>query len=389
MVRKDDGVITPNDYMSLDGDESTLVKDDFCLELVLASVQSDQTKRNIRSHVNQFVSFTGFKSAQQLLETDHKELRDRLIAYVLDLSKRISPNSVPTYMMSIKIFLDTNDVELPWKKIKRFYPRKRKLTGQGTWTTEQIRKMLDLAPKYRNKAVIHFLASTGVRAGSVEAITVGNLRDMPHDCKMVTIYEDDIEEYKTFLTPEASSAVETYLKERRMNGEVITESSPLFTNRDGSRANYSSINMIVSRLLKKGKLRTQKRHGRFDQQICHGFRKRFNTILKLNNEVNDNAIEKMLGHRNGLDGTYLQISDERLFEEFYKGIKDLTISDEFRDKAKIEELQEEVPESYKEEMRELKSQMKEMSKLISELTNPDREEIIQKQWKDNSRLTRD
>ena len=97
----------------------------------------------------------------------------------------------------------------------------------------------------------------------------------------------------------------------------------------------------------------------------------------------------MLGHRNGLDGTYLQISDERLFEEFYKGIKDLTISDEFRDKAKIEELQEEVPESYKEEMRELKSQMKEMSKLISELTNPNREEIIQKQWKDNSRLTRD
>jgi len=206
---------------------------------------------------------------------------------------------------------------------------------------------------------------------------------------MVTIYEDDIEEYKTFLTPEASNAVETYLKERRDKGETITESSPLFINRDGTRAGYSSVNMIVSRLLKKGKLRTQKRHGRFDQQICHGFRKRFNTILKLNNEVNDNAIEKMLGHRNGLDGTYLQIPDERLFEEFYKGITDLTISDEYRDKVIIEELREQVPESYKDEMRELKNQMKEMSKLISDLTNPNREELIQQEWIDNSRITRD
>ncbi|MBT4175451.1 MAG: site-specific integrase [Thaumarchaeota archaeon] len=387
MVGKLDGVITPNDYIANGHDGSSMA--DYGLELTCASVNSEQSRRNLRIHVNQFVRFTGFKTSQQLLETDHTELRDRLIAYVLDLSKRVSPNTVPTYMMSIKIFLETNDIELPWKKIKRFYPRRRKLTGQGTWTTEQIRKMLDLAPKYRNKAIIHFLASTGVRAGSIEAITVGNLRDMPHGCKMVTIYEDDIEEYKTFLTPEASNAVETYLKERRDKGETITESSPLFINRDGTRAGYSSVNMIVSRLLKKGKLRTQKRHGRFDQQICHGFRKRFNTILKLNNEVNDNAIEKMLGHRNGLDGTYLQIPDERLFEEFYKGITDLTISDEYRDKVIIEELREQVPESYKDEMRELKNQMKEMSKLISDLTNPNREELIQQEWIDNSRITRD
>jgi hypothetical protein len=78
-------------------------------------------------------------------------------------------------------------------------------------------------------------------------------------------------------------------------------------------------------------------------QLNHGFRKRFNTILKLNNDVNDNAIEKMMGHSNGLDSTYLQIADEKLFHEFWKGVDDLTVSGEYRDKLKIRELEKSIP----------------------------------------------
>ena len=61
--------------------------------------------------------------------------------------------------------------------------------------------------------------------------------------------------------------------------------------------------------------------------------------MKLNNSVNDNAIEKMMGHTNGLDGTYLQITPDRLFEEFYKGVTDLTIDSTARDQIKIRELE--------------------------------------------------
>ena len=64
--------------------------------------------------------------------------------------------------------------------------------------------------------------------------------------------------------------------------------------------------------------------------------------MKLNNNVNDNAIEKMMGHTNGLDGTYLQITPDRLFEEFYKGVTDLTIDSTARDQIKIKELEKQI-----------------------------------------------
>jgi len=362
---------------------------DFSLDLLVETLPSKVTQKNYKYILNKFLEFGKFSSYDNIIETDVKKLDKIIKTYIISLKSTMNPNSIPSYADAIKSFLEANDIDLNWRRIRKLYPRPAKKSGQSAYSTEDIQLMLKHTAKIRNKVFIHFLASTAVRVSALDELKMKDLRDMPHGCKMVTIYEDDIEEYKTFLTPEASNAVETYLKERRDKGETITESSPLFINRDGTRAGYSSVNMIVSRLLKKGKLRTQKRHGRFDQQICHGFRKRFNTILKLNNEVNDNAIEKMLGHRNGLDGTYLQIPDERLFEEFYKGITDLTISDEYRDKVIIEELREQVPESYKDEMRELKNQMKEMSKLISDLTNPNREELIQQEWIDNSRITRD
>ena len=88
----------------------------------------------------------------------------------------------------------------------------------------------------------------------------------------------------------------------------------------------------------------------------HGFRKRFNTVMKLNSNVNDNAIEKMLGHKNGLDGTYLQITDEVLLEHFMKGIIDLTVSDDHRlrlEKIELEHDKEAMEDRYEIRLRAL------------------------------------
>ena len=54
---------------------------------------------------------------------------------------------------------------------------------------------------------------------------------MPLGCKMITVYEDSIEEYYTFLTLEASTALDNYFDQRRKSNETLTENSPLFTER--------------------------------------------------------------------------------------------------------------------------------------------------------------
>jgi len=53
-----------------------------------------------------------------------------------------------------------------------------------------------------------------------------------------------------------------------------------------------------------------------------------------------------MGHTNGLDGTYLQITPDRLFEEFYKGITDLSVSSHARDQIKIRKLEKTIPDDH-------------------------------------------
>ena len=52
----------------------------------------------------------------------------------------------------------------------------------------------------------------------------------------------------------------------------------------------------------------------------------------------------MLGHKKGLDGVYFQPTLEQMFNEFKNGITDLTISDDYRNKIKIQNLEVEKSE---------------------------------------------
>lgn len=83
---------------------------------------------------------------------------------------------------------------------------------------------------------------------------------------------------------------------------------------------------------------------RYDTQTNHGFRKRFNTILKLNNNINPAMTEKLIGHKVNLDGTYLTPTREDLFEEFRKAILDLTIDDSERLRMRNKKLEEDKSE---------------------------------------------
>jgi len=139
----------------------------------------------------------------------------------MDLKGRINPNTIPTYYFPIQTFLETNDIDLKWKKIRRLFPAKVKKTGREAWSTQDIKIMLGSVINIRNRALLLFLASSGIRIGAIEEIRMGNLIDMPLGCKAVLVYEDSTEEYWTFITPEASEILEKYLAKRKSDGVTI------------------------------------------------------------------------------------------------------------------------------------------------------------------------
>jgi len=311
------------------------------------SIKSVYSRKKYKYLVNLFMKYHHIDSFDSVVKIEKKELQKFVETYTIHVKKTVNPNSVPAYLVPIRTFLEVNDIELNWRKIKRFYPSKIKRSGASAYQTKDVKLMLDVTPQIRNKAIIHFLASSGVRVGAIQDLRLRHLRDMPLGCKMVLVYEDSTEEYQTFLTPEAVKALDIYLYERRKNGEVLNENSPLFRERyqiastNPKSLSTEAIQAVIGRTMKNAVLRGQKKNGRYSEQLVHGFRKRFNTIMKLNNLVNDNAIEKMMGHKHGLDGVYFQGTTEQLFEEFQKGIMDLTIDKTEKQKLTIETLEEE------------------------------------------------
>ena len=205
--------------------------------------------------------------------------------------------------------------------------------GSLPYTNEELLRMKKCARKPRDIFMIDFFASTGTRPASLvdPVLRIKHIVDMSQDCKAIKIYEGSKEGYWAFFTPETTRSYNDYIKSRKLNGEDVTSESPVFANyqheartKNQHMSTYS-IREILDRLFKIALIERKKIGNRYDKAIVYGFRKRFNGILKMNNDVNSNIAEKLMAHKRGLDGVYLVPTREECFAEFVKAIPQLTI----------------------------------------------------------------
>lgn len=281
------------------------------------SIKSKYTAMNYNSHLRQFTKFIGIESADKLLRMSPARLQYKLEDYLIMLKAHTNPNSVPSKFQGIKHFCIMNDIYINWDKIQRMFPAKQKTHNLRSYTTTEIGAMLNSNLSPRNKALIHFLASTGARIGVFDhMLQVKHMRKMPQGCCAVLLYAGDVEEYWSFLTPQAYNALQRYFEFRQQNGELFSLDTSIFQTGQ-KQLGWNGARSAVYRIILKSGISRHKQSGRYDVQADHGFRKRFNTILKLNNSVNYNIAEKLMGHKNGLDGTYLTPTIEEMFIRQY------------------------------------------------------------------------
>ncbi len=316
------------------------------------SIKSEGTRKTYLHSLTKFKEYYKIKDFDSLLSISDEKIQVMLEDYLFYLKKRVSPNSIPTIMAGIELFFLMNRKTINTKILHKMFPSRVKTTGARGWTTKEISKILQFSNSKRNHALIHFLASTGARIGAIEGLQMRHVVDMADNCKAVTLYEGSQEEYVSFLTPEASSSLLEYLEERRKDGENLVPQSPVFRStymigiekvRPLTRVGAIG---IISRSIRKAGLYRNKSGNRYEIQADHGFRKRFNTILKSNDKANPSLVEKLMGHRGvfALDGAYLKPSIEILFGEFKKHIQDLTVDDLERNKIKLEQKESRIKE---------------------------------------------
>lgn len=316
------------------------------------SLKSEHTRKQYQYYLDKFKGFYHLRDYDSMITIEPQKLQIMIEDYILDLKKRVSPNTLPTMIFGIQAFFDANDIDLKWKKIQKLFPEKLKPSGSNAWTLPQIQKMLSNTTDHRTIALVLFLASSGVRIGAIPDMKIKHLRKMDLNCYGLTVYAGTKDEYFSFLTPEASEALDSYFDKRRQDGEYLGENSPVFRARyklgieKVKVASKSMLQEITRRLVHKARLRESKEGNRYDIQVDMGFRKFFNLTLKTTKEVNPNYAEKMLGHSSTipLDNHYLPPSIEAYFEEYKKAIPNLTISEAKRSEFKILEQERKIDE---------------------------------------------
>jgi len=141
-----------------------------------------------------------------------------------------------------------------------------------------------------------------------------------------------------------------------------------------------AIQSVVLRSLRKAGLRTEKKNGRYEIPMDHGFRKRFTTILKSNKDIPVAYAERLAGHKvyiddRGnkiqLDGAYLTPELSSLFDEFKRVIPELMIDDRERTRIQNELKDKKIHdlESYKNKVDSLESQMDVIKKLMDRVSS--------------------
>lgn len=333
-----------------------------------SSLNNEQSKKVYTRNLNTFMKFFDLHSYDELVQTPVKDIQEMLKKWIKsDKDAGLKGNTIKVKISAVELMLDMNEVVWARKKIRKMIPGSfHEQGGKRPITTDEIQLMLKSTDDFRIIAIIHFLASTGGRPGILidPPLQFKHLEKMSDEIYAVKFYDESSESYWGFLTPEASNAFDAYIRTRKLNGEHIDQSSYLFATKPNARTRKNgylgqqSIYKFLTNIYKKAGIIREKKGNRFDLAITYGFRKRFNGILKMENSVNSNIAEKLMAHKRGLDGTYLQPTKEQCFTEFVKAIPQLTIDPTERQKIKIQEKEAEIKEleSKDDEIEQLKKE---------------------------------
>ncbi len=238
-------------------------------------------------------------------------IEQKIIEFVMDMrSKGKGYSSIHNYISAVLAFYKINDVILNISKINKFVPENRKVRSDRAFTHEEISKLLDAADE-RMKVVILLLASSGLRLGAISSLRIRHLQK-----RKLLVYENDREEYFTFITPECQKVVDSYLDMRSRYGEKINNESFLireqfdirdpFQAKKARQVNTDTIRWKLIDLEKRVGVRSK------DVKAAHGFRKFFTTQV-INSKVNSEIREMLLGHKIGL-AVYEGLNDGHIMD---------------------------------------------------------------------------
>lgn len=362
----------------------------------LRGITSQHTKSEYVNCLRNFMLFHKLEDYDKLSKLSPSEI-DNLITDYIDhlVSREVKSTTQRNNLVGIERFFIMNDCIFHKERIRKGLKKDTEIPGgKIPITTEELYLMLQCTKSIRTKFIILILATTGMRPAGLSdpTIRMKHLVELTtpdgEKCYAITIYDGSIEGYWAFFTPETSAIFDKYMESRKAKGEIITSETPILgkirnVGEAGMRTEHAR-HIIYNVIKASGIERIKVSKFRYNKAVMYMFRKRFNTILKINNDVNSNIAEKLMAHKKGLDGTYLQPTREECFTEFVKAIPDLTIDPTKKQHLELVQKQNEINilERKSRKIDELELQIQELREKRSVEPNAATTELIMKILKD-------
>ena len=310
-----------------------------CFKKFINSLNSILAQQSYGYHIQKFMKFcvsakhiSGPEEFEELLEFDSEKITDVLEDYVEYLQEDNYKN-VSTALSSPELFFTMNRKIWHNKLVRKGIKRLDHIRGGSLpITDEEIEQVYRNCKSPRDRCVISLLGCIGIRPGAIidPIIKFKHLTPI-EDCYALRIYDESREGYLAIIIPEARKDLDEYKQSRIRNGEVITEDSPILAT-ESSRW-YPKYEYLTQRTLTallerriKGHVKRTKIDKDFDKAITYMFRKRFNTKLKINNEVNSDVAELCMGHKlSGSQHTYTKPTIQEVYAAIKPAFETLTI----------------------------------------------------------------
>lgn len=265
-------------------------------KVIGSGTESSQTKELYLHFLNRYSNFlkmnpdqiiaehrVNVKSDEEVQQRLHEE---KLLAFESYLEKKgkLARSSINTAHNIIKSFYSANYADLKAQPLKTWAATRRSVP-----TPDQLRGMVESAESYRDKAVIMFLAQTGLGVEDFQAITYGQIKDeFEQDVEPLHIHlvrEKTKTEHDTFLGKDGLLYLKLYL------AQTEPKKNDLIFNLTARTVEY-----IV-----RG---ASERAGIDPHVTPHKLRSFFKTYLTLN-KVPVEIVEYWMGHRVAYSGAYL------------------------------------------------------------------------------------
>lgn len=287
-------------------------RNDVMIKLFLGSKSTTGRKNNTlkqyNSEIRNVLSFLGDKNIEDITAMD--------LRYYYSYCRRergISMSTMQTrlhYLSSFWDFLNTEGMvfDNPVKKIGTIFVEK---TIKKPFSVEEMEAMRVSCESIRDRALMEFLYSTGVRVSELAAL---NVEDIEMSKQETIVYGKRSKERRVYLTDNAKFYLKRYLQER-MKDEGLNEDElrerPLFVSLKAphDRLTVAGIQFMLRKLGKGAGVKNVH---------PHRFRRTIATEL-LSRGMHIEEVKDLLGHEK-LDTTmlYCTIKEQNVRESFRK-----------------------------------------------------------------------